>query len=262
MQNNNCAVLVLSCDKNISLLNILFDFLGSKWTDCPFQMYVGLERKDIKFDGVKTLMSDRKGWGGRLLGYLDEIKTDYVMLILDDFLPEKNIETDTILHYLDLMKQNKNIATISFADIYDNHNTLDEYTGLCKRPRNGNYLLNLQVGIWDTNVLLKLLKDNESPWQTELFGSVRARQLRDKVFLCLKSDDVSPYRYNRGWLMVRGIWNGNEIKRLGLEKYAEDIFDGKDIQYSDLMHIDMVTRIKRRVRIEYRKLISHIGIYI
>ena len=62
--------------------------------------------------------------------------------------------------------------------------------------------------------------------------------------------------------MVRGIWNGNEIKRLGLEKYANDLFDGKDIQYSDLMHIDLMTRVKRRVQIEYRKLISHFGIYL
>ena len=62
--------------------------------------------------------------------------------------------------------------------------------------------------------------------------------------------------------MVRGIWNGNEIKRLGLEKYAKEIFDGKDIQYSGLMHIDFIPRVKRRLQIEYRKLISHFGIYI
>lgn len=262
MQNHNCAVLVLSCDKNISLLNILFDFLNKEWGDCPFQMYVGLEKLDVRFDGVKTLTSNSAGWGGRLLGYIEDIKTDYVMLILDDFLPEKIVETNIIMQYLNLMKQNKNIATISFADIYDNNNTFDESVGLCRRPKNANYLLNLQVGIWDVEVLKHLVKERESPWQTELFGSIRARQVRDKSFLCLRSDEESPYRYNRGWLMVRGIWNGNEIKRLGLEKYAEYIFDGKDMQYSNLMHIDFLTRVKRRLQIEYRKLISHLGIYI
>lgn len=262
MKNYNCSVLVLSCDKNISLLKILFDFLDRNWVDCPFEMYVGLEKADIKFDRVKTLISDNRGWGGRLYDYLNDIKTDFVMLILDDFLPEKSVKTNEVLHYLELMKKNDNIATISFADIYDDKNIFDESIGLCRRPVNANYLLNLQVGIWDVDILRYLLKDDESPWQTELFGSIRARKLKDKSFLCLRSDEESPYRYNRGWLMVRGVWNGNEIKRLGLEKYAEDIFDGKDIQYSNLMYIDFATRVKRRLQIEYRKLISHFGIYI
>lgn len=262
MQSDNCSVLILSCDKNISLLKILFDFLNRNWEDCPFNIYVGLEKGDIKSDKVKTLLSASCGWGGRLLDYLDDIKTDFIMLILDDFLPEKTVETSKVIHYLEIMNQNKNIATISFADIFDGKNKYDESFGLCRRTANANYLLNLQVGIWNVDTLKCLLKSDESPWQTELFGSIRARKMKDKLFLCLRSDEESPYRYNRGWLMVRGIWNGNEIKRLGLEKYAKEIFDGKDIQYSGLMHIDFIPRVKRRLQIEYRKLISHFGIYI
>lgn len=261
-EENNCSVLILSCDKNISLLNILFDYLNNNWEDCPFQKFVGLEKKKTMYDGVTTLLSDKNGWGGRFCDYLDEIKTECVMLILDDFLPEKKVDTSMILHYLELIKRNENIATISFADIYDKKNRFDDSVGLCSRPMNGNYLLNLQVGIWRVDVLRRLLKNDESPWQTELFGSIRARQMKDKMFFCLRSDEESPYRYNRGWLMVRGVWNGNEIKRLKLEKYAKDIFDGKDILYSDLMHIDLVTRLKRRIQIEYRKLLSAFGIYL
>ncbi len=262
MLNQDCSVLVLSCDKNISLLNIFFDHFSKMWMDCPFQVYIGLEEKDVEYKEVKTLRSDKKGWGGRLIGYLEEIKTDYVMLVLDDFIPERDIDTGSIIHYINMLKKDTSIATISFADIYDSRNAYNEVIGLCRRQPNADYLLNLQVGVWDKKVLKLLLKNNESPWQTELFGSIRARQLKDKTFLCLRSDEMSPFRYNRGWLMVRGIWNGNEIKRLGLEKYANDLFDGKDIQYSDLMHIDLMTRVKRRVQIEYRKLISHFGIYL
>lgn len=262
MQRDDCSVLVLSCDKNISLLKILFDYLDKNWNDCPFRMYVGLEEGNIKSDKIMPLHSAGSGWGGRLLVYLDEIKTDFVMLILDDFLPERAVNTSKVIHYLELMQQNKNIATISFADIYDKNNNYVESLGLCRRPAKANFLLNLQAGIWNVDTLKCLLKADESPWKTELFGSIRARQMKDKMFLCLRTDEESPYRYNRGWLMVRGVWNGNEIKRLGLEKYSEEIFDGKDIQYSNLMHMDFLPRVKRRLQIEYRKLISYFGFYI
>lgn len=262
MMKNDCSVLVLSCDKNISLLNIFFDFFNKNWNDCPFPVYLGLETVKKKYDCATTLSSDRKEWGNRVKGYLEAIETKYVMLILDDFLPESKVDTEGILEFLEYMKKNDNTVTISMADIYDKKNIFDSNTGLCKRTKKANYLLNLQVGIWNKSVLIDLLRESESPWQTELFGSIRARRIKDRDFFCLKSDDVSPYKYNRGWLMVRGIWNGNEIIRLGLQKYADDLFDGKDIQYSNLMHIDLPVRIKRRVQIEYRKILSHLGIYL
>lgn len=262
MRNQDCSILVLSCDKNISLLNILFDFFQKFWKDCPFPIFLGIETAAVNYNNVIVLNSDKLNWGERVLGYLEAIESDYVMLILDDFLPEKKVDTQRILDYLIYIKQNKNIATISFADIFDKCNVPYGETGLCKRKNNANYLLNLQVGIWDKKILSGLMKKEENPWQTELFGSIRARRLDDKVFLCLESDDAAPYKYGRGWLMVRGVWNGNEIRRLGLQEYSVHLFDGKDIIYSDLIHNVFFTRASRRLQIEYRKILSHFKIYL
>jgi hypothetical protein len=106
------------------------------------------------------------------------------------------------------------------------------------------------------------MREDEAPWQTELYGSIRARKLKDKEFLCLPTDENSPYKYGRGWLMVRGAWNGNEIIRLNLQNYTKDIFDGKDIIYSNFMPISLHKRIVRRMGILYRQLLSDINIYI
>lgn len=262
MNDVDCSILVLTCDKNVSLMNIFMSFFWSNWKDCPFRVYLGFENIKPEYSKSIILNSDETKWGKRTLGYLKTLKTKYVMIILDDFIVEKQVDTESIKRYISYMRNDGDIVSIAIADIYDKNNSATEYGELVKRPKKANYLLNLQACLWHRETLISLMRENENPWQTELFGSIRARKLKDKQFLCLESDEVSPYKYGRGWLMVRGIWNGNEIKRLGLQKYSDDIFDGRDIMYSNLMHIKLATRVNRRIQIELRKLLSNLNIYI
>lgn len=259
---DECAILVLSCDKNKGLLNIFFDFFRRNWKDCPYKIYLGMEKSNKTYAGIYTLNSYEKKWSERLLDYINQIEMEYVLLILDDFILEKNADTAKIRKYHEYMKENDKIATISMADIFDKNNYSCEYEGLMRRTAKADYLLNLQVGIWRKKVLKSLLRKNENPWQTELYGSIRARSLSNNYFLCLPSDETSPYQYGRGWLMVGGVWNGNEIKRLKLEKYYDDIFDGKNIIYSGFSSVGFMKKVRRRFSILYRKALSRINIYV
>jgi hypothetical protein len=151
---DECSVLVLSCDKNEGLLNIFFDFYKRNWSDCPYKIYLGVENAKIQYDGVVTLNSSVRPWAGRVMDYLKQIDTDYVLIILDDFILEQPADTGRIDKFLSYMQENKNIATVSIADIYDNNNQKSDYEGLLRRTARANYLLNLQVGIWNKAVLL------------------------------------------------------------------------------------------------------------
>lgn len=262
MNNQDCSILVLTCDKNIGLMNIFMTFLSKNWKDCPFPIYLGFENLKPEYRNAIVLNSKENKWGDRVLGYLRGIKTRFVLIILDDFICEECVQTELIKTYITYMENDDSIVSISIADIYDKNNRETEYEGIMRRPWNGKYLLNLQVNLWQRETLIALLKGNDNPWQAELYGSIRARKLRDKQFLCLKSDGISPYKYGRGWLMVRGVWNGNEIKRLGLQEYSQNIFDGRDILYTDLMHINLIARVKRRVLIDVHLLLSFFHIYL
>ena len=57
---------------------------------------------------------------------------------------------------------------------------------IIKQKWYGNYLVNMQVGFWRTDELIKLLRDTENAWQAELYGSIRARKNKDRKFLYLK----------------------------------------------------------------------------
>lgn len=41
--DSKCSMLVLSCDKNVGVLKIFFDFLRKNWPDCPYNVYLGME---------------------------------------------------------------------------------------------------------------------------------------------------------------------------------------------------------------------------
>lgn len=260
--SEQCSILVLSCDKNIGLLNIFLDFFNEHWKQCPFQLYLGMESKKVYYPNVKVLTSCAPKWSGRIHEYLKTINTEYVLLILDDFILEKDVNEAEINRMLSLIRNDPHIANIAMADIFDKNNYVSEFEHLVYRTSKADFLLNLQVGLWKKSILLELLREDESPWQTELYGSIRARKFSKYKFICLDSDNNMPYVYNRGWLVVRGSWNGNEIKRLNLERYVSDIFDGKDIIYSNFMAISFCQRVKRRFGIMVRQLLSWVRIYI
>lgn len=257
-----CSILVLSCDRNQGLLNIFFDRFKKLWAGCEYTVYLGLEKERYQYPDIICLNSDSKTWAGRLKSYLHKITTEYVLIILDDFILESPVDIKAMNKCLSIIYNDKSIANLALAEIYDKNNKKSKYEYLCIRNCRANYLLNLQVGFWNKNILLRLLKDHETPWETELFGSIRARKFNSYKFMCLSSDEYQPYKYNRGWLMVRGKWNGNEIKRLHLERCAEDFLDGKDIIYSDLMKISFNTRVIRRLRITIRQFLSYLDVYI
>ena len=72
-----------------------------------------------------------------------------------------------------------------------------------------------------------------------------------------------PIKYNRGWLVVRGQWNADEIERLGLVNRRE-IKDGKPIKHIGYgpVILPVIQRIKLKIGINLRNLLSLLNVYI
>lgn len=256
-----CAILILSCDKNESLLNIFFDFFFKNWPDCPFECFLGLEERNFNHNKIKTLTSSSNSFSGRLLDYCKIIDRKCIMIILDDFILESPVDNSIIEAFYKMMIGDDSISNFTLAWIAGIMD--EEYApGVIKQKWYGDYLVNMQVGFWRTNALKELLREKENAWQVELYGSIRARKKRERKFLYLKDDTMMPYKYNRGWLIVKGAWNANEIKRLGLEGYANDFLDGKKILYDNFGKISKIQSLKIRIGVGSRKFLSYIGIYI
>lgn len=257
---NECAILVISCDKNLNLLKIFFDFFNKNWADCPFPVYLGLEKETPLYPNVNVLCSDTKDFSGRVQDYIRQIGCKFLMVILDDFILEKPVCNKDILQYYNLLSSDEKVATITLAWISAASN-VTSHPHILQRKWNTEYLMNFQIGLWNASILSALLKEQENAWQAELFGSIRARKYKTYRFLNLDSDENMPYVYNRGWLIVKGAWNANEIRRLRLENYVDLFLDGKRILYSDFGKVSKRQSIPLRLGVLFRKILSKIGIF-
>ena len=242
--HKNCTLLVSSCDAHDDLWQPFFMCLQKYWPEMKWPVVINTESKTYKYKpyDIKTfqLYKNRKDqWSGRLKDTLKSIKTKYVFFMLDDFFIAEPVDTKFINQCFKWMEQDSNIAVFSFHPVIDENNkTSRKYKGFEKRPGQGNYLLNCQAAIWRRDRLIKFLKEYESPWDFEIYGSIRASGFHDD-FYTLLPDLPHPIEYNMrkgGTGLVRGMWSKDVVvplfKELGLKVdfskrgfAPEDFFD-------------------------------------
>jgi hypothetical protein len=216
--NTQCVVLLLSCDKNIDLISQNLKFLEKYWADCPYLIFIGLEKANFYYEGtltVSVLNSDERLWSARVKDYLYKLQTELVVVTLDDFFIEEQVNTAMIQSVITTIDEEpNNIANVAFTHFVGEKIPEKSFNCFQYRVKHSKSLLNWQFGIWRKKALLELLVDKESPWESELFGSLRAEYCSDYDFYCLADDLYMPAKYDRGWLVVRGVWNLSEIERI------------------------------------------------
>lgn len=265
IMDKDCSILILSCDANIDVLKIFLDKYKEYIDDLFLKTYVCLEKKKVNFEGTDVLLSKEILWSKRIKEYLKHVETNYVIVILDDFLIEKKVNTKEVYKYIDLIKKDNKIARITLTNLNDKKSVHSKYKNLNKQSDFSNYLINMQISIWNKDIFYNLLKDNENPWQAELYGSIRARKMKDYDFLYLNDDVLMPIKYNKGWLIVRGKWNKCEIDRLHLlDNYSQEYFSDREVEEINykIEESSFFYRVKRRFSIITRQILSYFRIYI
>ena len=114
------------------------------------------------------------------------VTTDLVLIYLDDFLLQGPVNNERLEICLRYMEENKNIANIVLYDCPPPYEPSKEYPWLCKRSKKAPYLFTLQAGLWRRERLIHFLRDHESPWHFERWGSIRGRRYKDEFFAVTK----------------------------------------------------------------------------
>lgn len=240
------AVLVLSCDKYALVAKQCVSILHKKWQDCPTDIYVVTETSCV--DGANNINVRNSCWSNRLIECLKQIKQRFLLIILDDFWIEEPVNTSLVEEYIRQIRSNPKIANIGFSAM-PGQNFKKIIVDCSLRSRKPWSLLNYQIGLWRKENLLLILKAGENPWQSEIFGSIRARLFPWMEFYCLKNDSTSPFVYNKGWLIVRGKWNMKEAKRIE-QKIGIKIDYGDMPQEDSIEHIKMKFSMRLKIHID------------
>ena len=253
MGNNiDLSVLILSCDKNKDVLKFSLEMMGKFWVQDIYNIYVGLEEEFLEDSKYRILNYKSEFWTKRILHYLNVIPNKYVLIFLDDFVLEKETQDEIIQNANDVFLKDEKAANVSFASYIGDK--IDFNNKFYLRKRKSKSLLNWQVGIWDKDKLINLLSETESPWESEILGSYRAEKLTDYNFYCIKEEYPNwPFVYNRGWLIVGGIWNQQEVKRLqNVLKIKINLGNREIKNVSEIKRKSIIKRLRNKISIYYQ----------
>lgn len=218
---NSTAVLVLSCDKYSDIWPVFFDFFDKYWADCPYPVY--LATNTIKFErrGVTQLFSNKHtSWSEELATILAQVKEKNIILILEDYFIYQPVNNHDIEAVIDLFERKKAAFCRlgCFPKMYDELWPFEPFKDKINYGvilPDAKYRICLQTALWNKNDLASLLKEDEDPWQFEIEGSKRTRQI-NKPFLNLIADPKikevhGPIRYYCTALSA-GKWMRGAIK--------------------------------------------------
>lgn len=201
------TILVNSCDKYLDILPVFFQMFEKKWADCPYEIVLNTEKETFScpsFD-IKCYTVNKEtdyAWSKRLYLNLEKIKTKYVLFMLDDFYFEENVINCQVENLLSRIDKIKNFACLYLTDmLFATPSYYDKKSCLYKIHPFAIYKVNASCSIWNKNFLMKILGENDSPWDFELNGSKKTYFTRKKFFS----------EYNRTY---NELTVGNDHKRL------------------------------------------------
>ena len=210
---NDLTLLVNTSDGFEDCWAPFFTLLARYWPDCPYPIVLNTETKaacaaalaglPVQSARVARHAPKRLTWSECLARCLDAITTPYVLYLQEDFFLEAPVQQPYIDSFLNEMRAGR-------ADVI----RLMECGGagpwrpsanalLWEVDQSAQYRIALQAALWRKSTLRAHLRLHESPWQMEVFGSARARRLKDRV-LCVNRDrfhgpgkEVFPLRAHR-----------------------------------------------------------------
>jgi len=224
------TMVIQTCDKFSDLWEGHFKLLNKNWEDRQIEtLLVTDEKTDRKFDKVKVFSA---GSGlhmpGRMKEAIDEIKTEYVLLTLDDYFPINKIDAHKIYRLIEIMEK-ENLDYIRLFKGRMKRIKYDGYEELYKVDLNNDYAVNLYRGIWRKDFLAETVKPKMDIWLYEVSLTYTAREYGAR---CAMSDN--------------GEFKTLDVVRKGkLLNKAADYLEKHDLYHGDRERIS----IKEEIRI-------------
>lgn len=178
----------------------------------------GHSRVDVRPTRV-GLMSDDADlpWGECTLRALELVDTPLVLYMQDDYFLEDEVGVDLVGRWAKLMLEHgyDNIRLLECGNAGPWSET--QHPLLWKVDPKAEYRISLQAGLWHVETLKEHIRRHETPWEFEVYGSMRARRADDRI-LCVNRDkfhpggeQVIPYTPTG---IVKGKWKLEVVKDL------------------------------------------------
>lgn len=265
MKKNKFCFFIISCKKNVSLLDFQLSTI-KKALIKPVEIFVSMDDfLDIHRDGVTFIGGNKYDvFGDRIYSALKTIPFEFIIVMCDDFIVEKTISQTELEALVHKLSEDRNISSIALAKISGKNTKdnlqLDKYGDrYVKRSKYSIYKTTLQCALWNRIAFMKLMKGVDSPWEFELFRNCRTF-ITSNSFYALKDDLKQPIVYNRGRFIIRGRMVEAEKKRLEIVFNKKINISGFELTNSYLQNdaLGIIEKILRRVKLIYNNLLFRV----
>ena len=169
-------IIIMSCDKYQNCWKPFFT-LYNKYFPNKYKVHIVTETLDCKYANTIKVTGI---WTERLRKALEQIKSDNVLLMLDDFFIRSKVNIERIEYCISQM--NDDIAVFNFEKKYRNCD-VSNLKGFERQFNNQVYLNSAQPSLWSKKALLERLKDNKDIWQWE------TTKVNDKRICYINTED-------------------------------------------------------------------------
>lgn len=211
------SILVSSTDKYSQLWDPFFKLLFRQWPSLKTEnqdidIFLISNQKAYLDPRIKNIqIPQEESWSDSMKTALSEVKTSYVLILLDDYfltqvkeerlkaVVEMVVRDD--IPYVELMANDLRYVN---GGLYEGG-----VSGVSKKSQYDDFRTSLQPCLWKTEALKFLLRSGESPWDFESPGSVRSQGMRG-AFLAVTEDKPIDYLN----MVYRGFLNSTFLDKV------------------------------------------------
>lgn len=182
------SILINTCDKFEDCWDPFFKLWSIYWPDCKAKVFLNTEYKDYSYTGLNIIplkCCERKqfkgkyaSWSQCLLWALESIDSDIILYMQEDYFLNGTVNNEMVEHYVQYMQNHSDVPCIQLSTVgIPDCNVVDSQEHLYDSNHNFFSYVSCQASLWQKSVLRNLVREHESAWQFEYYGSKRAKFL-------------------------------------------------------------------------------------
>lgn len=251
----NMEILVASFDGYSDIWSTFVEIFKKNWPDCSYKIRMISNYLDCEgIDTIKT--GEEVDWSTRMLKALNEVNEEYVLLLLEDYLIGKKVDSYSMRKILySVIDEKMNYCRLTNFPRSRFTVPSEKYVPLYEDEE---YAINLQAAIWKVSYLKDLLKKYPgNAWEFEvgiLSESVKAEHVVLKGCYTMLED---PLNIVNG--VLKGKWFPSAIKYFEKNGITIDTKNRKLLSRWQVIKYDGIQIVKNSISYDSRKKLKKIA---
>ncbi|PFA66932.1 hypothetical protein CN378_12545 [Bacillus sp. AFS015802] len=163
------SIVVLSFDGYRDVWPFFFEAFYKYWPDCEYPIYLVNNETEVNYKNVHLIQTGKEiNWCNRARKAIEQIDSDYVLLLLEDYLIGEKVKNSDLNQAMNFIVNN-NVNYLRITNIPRKRAIKENSDQIYPIYKNEEYGVNLQASVWKKDFLLAKLKEVDgSAWEFEI----------------------------------------------------------------------------------------------